>query len=124
MTMKKLISIVLAVAAILTMATTAFAAPPANLISEDEAKAIALEHAGFSAEEVKFTKVQLDFDDGRYEYEIEFNVGYEKEYDYTVNAENGAILEFDLDIDRPDGFEFFMIIEWFRSFLAYLFGKA
>lgn len=122
--MKKLISIILAAASVLTISTAAFAAAPENLISAEEAKAIALEHAKLTAEDVSFTKAKLEFDDGRYEYEIEFNVGYEKEYDYTVNAENGAIVEYDVDIDRPDYFEFAMIIEWLRNFFASIFSKA
>lgn len=122
--MKKLISVILAIAAILTLSTAAYAAAPANLISADEAKAIALEHAGLTADEVNFTKTKLEFDDGRYEYEIEFNIGYEKEYDYTVNAENGAILEYDVDIETPDIFEFRMFIEWLRKLFASIFNKV
>ena len=41
-------------------------------VSLDEAKQIAMEHAGVAAEKAVFTKAYLDDDDGRPEYEIEF----------------------------------------------------
>lgn len=50
-------------------------------ITIDEAKVIALKHAGFTEEQVLFTKSELDHDDGMTVYEIEFNVnGIEYEY--------------------------------------------
>lgn len=127
--MKKLISITLALTLALIFAASAFAAP-ANLISEEEAKSIALEHAGLSADDVFFTKSKLDYDDGRYEYEIEFNQGYEKEYDYTIDAQSGRIVDFDYDYEYRPGYEIIganrnfsvrAIIEAIRSFLANLF---
>lgn len=70
--MKKLIATLLALVVAASVSVTAFAAPSQDLITKDQAKAIALEHAGYNAEEVKFLKARLDFDDGRYEYDIEF----------------------------------------------------
>ena len=49
-------------------------------ISLEQAKAIALEKAGFTENQVYFKKAKLDFDDGRWEYEIEFYKDY-VEYD-------------------------------------------
>lgn len=46
--------------------------------------------------DVSFTKAKLERDDGRTVYEIEFYQGY-VEYDYTIDAATGAILEYDMD---------------------------
>ncbi|HHW94600.1 MAG TPA: peptidase [Mogibacterium sp.] len=68
----------------------------AGKISADEAKQIALGDAGISEADATFTKIDLDKDDGILEYEIEFQVG-EWEYEYTINASNGKILDFEKD---------------------------
>lgn len=65
-------------------------------ITIEEAKAIALEYAGLTADDVKFTKAKLDYDDGRAEYEIEFRYG-RKEYEFTIEAATGKILEAEID---------------------------
>lgn len=70
----------------------------AGLISEEEAKAIALKHAGLSESDVKGLRVTRDRDDGRQEYEVEFREGF-AEYDYEINAENGEIISYDIDKD-------------------------
>lgn len=70
------------------------AAQPAALstISVDKAKETATSHAGLKVADVTFSKAKLDNDDGRLEYEIEFfRDGVE--YDYTIDAASGAILE-------------------------------
>ena len=67
-----------------------------TVITLDEAKDIALKHAGFTASQVTFTKSKLDRDDGRQVYEIEFYVG-RTEYDYEIDAVSGKIIEFDID---------------------------
>lgn len=67
-------------------------------ISVDEAKKIALEHAGLTLEEVKFSSAKLDNDDGNYNYEIEFYVG-QMEYEYEIDADTGTIIDFDSDYD-------------------------
>ena len=65
-------------------------------ITEEAAKGIALAHAGFKAEDVKFTKAKLDRDDGRAVYEVEFTEnGMEHEYD--IDAASGRILEYSAD---------------------------
>ncbi len=65
-------------------------------IGVDKAKSIAVGHAGFSVADVTFSKAKLENDDGYTVYEIEF---YKDavEYDYTVNAATGAVMEFDSD---------------------------
>ena len=65
-------------------------------ISAEEAKEAVLNHAGFTADQVNFTKVELELDDGVAEYEIEFYADG-KEYSSKVNASTGAILEYEID---------------------------
>lgn len=65
-------------------------------ISAEKAKQIALSHAGVGA--ATFTKVELDTDDGIKVYEIEFKVG-NVEYEYDINASNGAIIKSSSEID-------------------------
>lgn len=69
-----------------------------SLISEEEAKAIALKDAGVSENEVTKIRVKLDDDDGIQEYEVEFYVG-NKEYDYDIDASTGKILSKDMEIE-------------------------
>ena len=73
--------------------------PSATFISVDKAKKIALSHAGLSENEVRFEKVKLDKDDGIYEYEVEFNAG-SREYDYSINAKTGKIIDFEIEKDN------------------------
>ncbi|MCD7819809.1 MAG: PepSY domain-containing protein [Lachnospiraceae bacterium] len=67
-------------------------------ISVDEARAIALENAGLSESEVTFKKAKLDKEDRIMVYEIEFYQG-RTEYEYTLNASTGEIIEFEIDWD-------------------------
>lgn len=97
--MKKIIAIVLALATVFTFSATAFAAPSGR-INKAQAKQIALDHAGFTENEVRFTKAKLDFDDGIFEYDIEFFVG-RVEYDYTIAAADGRIIEFETENKTP-----------------------
>ena len=93
--MKKIFAMVL-VAAMVMMGVCAMAE---NMITEDAAKQIALEKAGKTAEQVRFTKAHLDNDDGRLEWEIEF-VEDGMEYEFDIDARTSAVL--DMDIDRAD----------------------
>ena len=69
-----------------------------NYIGEAEAKSIALNHAGLSEGQVSRFSIQLDRDDGRAEYEVEFHVG-RTEYNYEINASNGYIISYEKDND-------------------------
>lgn len=75
-----------------------------GLITEEQAKSKALDHAGLSAGQVSFVRAKLDWDDGRQVYEVEFYTSDYKEYDYEIDARTGDILSFDYDAegyDRP-----------------------
>lgn len=65
-------------------------------IGVDQAKTIAAQHAGFGVNDVVFSKTKLERDDGLYVYEIEF---YKDgaEYDCTINAANGSVLEYEVN---------------------------
>lgn len=65
-------------------------------ISPEEAKEAVLNHAGFTAGQVSFTKVELEMDDGVAVYEIEFYADG-KEYSSKVNASTGAIMEYEME---------------------------
>ena len=69
-----------------------------TLIGEDEAKEIAVTHAGFTTTEVFFTKINLEKEHGYTEYEIEFYKD-RVEYEYTIDASTGAVLEYDSEYD-------------------------
>ncbi|MDE5933737.1 MAG: PepSY domain-containing protein [Lachnospiraceae bacterium] len=69
-----------------------------NYIGVDRAKEIALNHANLSESDVRFAKAKLENDDGSVEYEIEFYSG-RTEYDYTIDAVSGNIIEYDVDYD-------------------------
>lgn len=67
-------------------------------ITPEDAKAAALNDAGLDESQVKFTKLKLEYDDGRAEYEIEFFVD-RTEYSFTIDAESGAVLEMESETD-------------------------
>ena len=64
----------------------------------EQAKEVALAHAGLQAAQVTALRVEEDRDDGRPEYEVEFKCGG-MEYDYTIDAETFAILEHEKEWD-------------------------
>ena len=66
-------------------------------ITEAEAQAIALEHAGLTEADISRLEVRKDFDDGRKEYDVEFHVD-RLEYEYEIDAATGKILSFDKDL--------------------------
>ena len=68
-------------------------------ITEDQAREIALADAGLTAEEVTFLKTQLDRDDGRLVYDVEFYTADYTEYDYEIDAADGTMLSSDFDAE-------------------------
>lgn len=69
-----------------------------SVISADEARKIALKHAGVFSSNVRYEKTELDYDDGRQKYEIEFRVG-NMEYEYEIDATSGNVLKAEKDYD-------------------------
>ena len=65
-------------------------------ITADEAKAIAFQHAGVNEADATRVKVDLDEDDGRLEYEVEWEIGT-TEYDVTVDATDGSVISYEVD---------------------------
>lgn len=71
-------------------------------LSVDEAKKIALDHAGLTEDQVRFSTAKFDDDDSEgEEYEIEFYIG-QTEYEYEIDARTGAIRDFSKEIDDDD----------------------
>lgn len=70
-----------------------------SYISAERAKEIALADAGIQAADAVFLRAQLDWDDGRAEYEVEFYSG-NVEYDYDIDAVTGAIRSSDRDLEN------------------------
>ncbi len=62
-------------------------------ITLDEAKNIALEHAQLNENDVTFTKTQMDTDDGKQVYDINFIYNNE-EYDYEIAVSNGEVISY------------------------------
>ena len=69
-------------------------ADTSKFIGEEKAKELALKKAEIKAKDVKFDRVELDRDDGVWQYEVDFRHG-DMEYDIDINAENGEILSFE-----------------------------
>ena len=61
-------------------------------------KQIVLKHAKVSSGSVREYKCELDRDDGRWKYEIEFKSG-RREYEYDVDALTGKILKWESERD-------------------------
>ena len=73
-------------------------AQPTGQIGHAAAKAAALTHAGVSESQAYDTDVELDDEDGRWVYEVEFKAD-DMEYEYVIDAYTGAVLEYDMEQD-------------------------
>ena len=81
-------------------AQAAQTAPAASgaAITAEEAKQIALEHAGVNEADIRALELETDRDDGRTVYEFSWKVGW-TEYDYDIDAATGEILSYSQDVD-------------------------
>lgn len=70
-------------------------------IGSDTAKAIALEDAKLTEGSVDFIKANIDYDDGRKVYDVEFYNG-NTEYDYEIDASTGDIISHDYETESYD----------------------
>ena len=68
-----------------------------QLLTKEEARDIALNHAGLAVSDVTALRVEFDRDDGRREYEVEFRNGF-YEYDYEINALTGEIHKSEIEV--------------------------
>lgn len=88
--------IAIGVAVALTVSCVAVAAAihgsTSSQVSEQEAKEIALAHAGISEGDVSALRIDRDLENGREVYSVEFNAGG-KEYDYDVRISDGEIVK-------------------------------
>lgn len=69
------------------------------LIGKKEAKNIALADAGISSDDISIIRVELDFDHGSFEYEVEFYLEG-NEYEYTIDGKTGEIISKDTDYQK------------------------
>ena len=67
-------------------------------ITAKDAVDAALKHAGLNENQVSDIDVDLDRDNGKLIYEVDFNSG-NTEYDYDVNAETGEVISADKSKD-------------------------
>lgn len=67
-------------------------------ISEAKAKEIALKDAALAESSIRKYEIELDNDDGRMVYEIEFT-HENKEYDYEIDANSGKIIKKKIEKD-------------------------
>lgn len=73
---------------------------PTGLISQEEAKKAALAHAGVAASDATFIKLELDWEDGRQVYDIEFFTSSRAEYEYEIDAATGKVVKFESDLEH------------------------
>ena len=68
-------------------------------LTQEEALSKALQHVNLKKDQVDLVKkVELDYEHGRKVYEVEFYKGG-VEYEFDIDAETGAILDFEKDRD-------------------------
>lgn len=60
-------------------------------ITLEEAQEVALEEAGYNREQVTFTKSEIDYEKGKYIYEIEF-ISQDKVYKYEITVQEGKVI--------------------------------
>lgn len=67
-------------------------------ITANDAKNAALRHAGLQEDQVSDVDIDLDRDNGKLIYEVDFNSG-STEYDYDIDAETGEVISADKSMD-------------------------
>ena len=68
----------------------------ADTITPEEAQSIALEHAGFTADQVSGLRAEFEIDDRIPHYDVQFHQERWK-YEYEIHGETGAVLSFEKD---------------------------
>lgn len=72
----------------------------AGEITADEAKAIALQHAGVAEADALYIDIDYDRDDGVNEWSVDFAT-QDTEYDYEIAAADGSIMKSEREPYRP-----------------------
>lgn len=75
-------------------------ADTSGYIGEEKAKELALQKAELSAENVTFDRVELENDNGTWQYEIEFR-HENTEYNADISATDGKIISWEIDTEEP-----------------------
>ncbi|MBQ7416214.1 MAG: PepSY domain-containing protein [Oscillospiraceae bacterium] len=96
----KVVSILVIAALCFTGFAGGWQAPEPEAGSAEAALTRALDEAGLTADQVSDLRIDYEIDDGKPEYDVEFRDG-DWEYEYTVDAETGKILEADKDYEPP-----------------------
>ena len=73
-------------------------ASSSSYITRDSARDIALNNAGLTTSDVRALEVEMDAENGRLVYEVEFKNGA-NEYDYEIDAKSGEIIKNHVEID-------------------------
>ena len=99
--MKKIFStpkkaIILALCIVVVIIAASITAFKSTLITKAEAKIVALKDAGLSEAEASALRARLEFDDGRFQYKVDF-YSNGTEYEYLIQAKNGEIIARDID---------------------------
>ncbi len=76
--------------------STSVSTTSAAALTKEQAQAIALEYAGFSADQVSRLRTEYEIDDGVAQYDVSFYEG-SWEYEFEIDAETGKILSYDKD---------------------------
>jgi len=76
--------------------TTIEATTESSSVTENYALLVSLEHAGFVKDDLLYSSVEKDTEDGASIYEVEFQVGHQN-YQYEVDATTGDIISYELD---------------------------
>lgn len=91
--------IILVICAVVVIVAASVITVKSTLITKAEATTVALRDAGLSEAEASALRTRLEFDDGRFQYEVDFyNNG--TEYEYLIQAKNGDIIARDIDGGR------------------------
>lgn len=75
-----------------TPGTSAGNTASTDYISKEDAISKALSHAGLKKDQVSRLRAELDREDGRTVYEVDFETA-QWEYEYEINAETGAVIK-------------------------------
>lgn len=69
-------------------------------IGEEEARRIALEHAGLDSDQATFVSSSLELEKDQWVYDVEFYSSDYKEYDYEIDAYTGTVVSYDYDAEN------------------------